>query len=391
MTDAVDTVATGVRRILDSGAKIMRRKKNRDSNATAQQDDASTTVQQDVTSMTVNTQSINTPERSESGVNTAQECGAMNPDASFLLELGSRTPQFGTNTANEFSPIGNQVASPTQGVDPSGINISAPPRPDSSGNDMPVTGMDLLDAQSATASNDSVVGTHVPAPSPRQSMQSPVTHQLQQTLCNSASEQVHMCDHSSPSHSQDNGDGASPFSAFDTNNNPTIVETVQEGNSVDGDGYPIGEGHVGNLSDDARVNLNPRQSGVFVDPRTVCDSGLRSLAIDTAENLVIDANDPGRADFVTSAGALGKASGAPLDGLQHVSFGEKATNRGNSVDGNNGDDGIAHSGSDSSRSCDTPSGFDPCDPDALADLLTAPPKPDARSPASTQFNEHPLV
>jgi len=84
MTGTVDAVATGVRRILDSSTKIMRRKKNRNSNATVQEDDASATVQQDMTSMTVNTPSINTPERSKSGVNTTQEHGV-----SFLSELGS--------------------------------------------------------------------------------------------------------------------------------------------------------------------------------------------------------------------------------------------------------------------------------------------------------------
>ena len=259
--------------------------------------------------------------------------------------------------------------------------------------------MDLLDTQSATASNDSVAGTHVPAPSPRRNTQSPVTHQLQQTLRNSASEQVRMYDYSSPSHSQDNqnnGDGASAFSAFGACNNPTIVETVQEGNSVDSDGYPIGEGHVENPSDDAQVNLKPRQSEVSVKPRTVCDSGLRSLAIDTAENLVIDTNNPGRADFVISVGALGNASGTPLDGSQHTSFGENDAEERRIVDSaaklaasrTKSSVGMkVYSGSESSTSYNTPPSFDPCDPEVLGTLLSAPPKPVARSPTSIQFNE----
>jgi len=108
-----NTVSTGVRRILDSGLKVMRRSKNRDSNATVQQGDASAMTQQDVTSMTVNTPSVSTPDGGISGTNATQECGAMDPDALFLSELGSRAPQFGTNTANEFSPICNQDTSPT--------------------------------------------------------------------------------------------------------------------------------------------------------------------------------------------------------------------------------------------------------------------------------------
>jgi len=97
MADTVSTVSTGVRRIIDSGSKVIRRNKNRDSSATvqqdsiatAQQDDTSTMIQQDVTSMTVNTPSISTPDGGNSGNNTAQEYGVMDLDASFLSELGS--------------------------------------------------------------------------------------------------------------------------------------------------------------------------------------------------------------------------------------------------------------------------------------------------------------
>jgi len=147
VADTVSTMSTGVRRIFDSGSKVMRQNKNRDSNAMGQQDNASTVIQQDVTSMTVNTPSISTPDGSNSGNNTTQECGAMDPDASFLLELGAQTPQFGTNTTNEFSPVRSQDLSPTQSIDPSEINLGSPPRLNSSGNNnVTVTGMDLLDS-----------------------------------------------------------------------------------------------------------------------------------------------------------------------------------------------------------------------------------------------------
>jgi len=113
MADTVSTVSTGVRRIIDSGSKVMRRNKNResidtvqqDSMATVQQDDTSTMIQQDVTSMTVNTPSISTPDGGNLGNNTVREYGVTDMDASFLSELGSRTPQFETNSTNEFSPV----------------------------------------------------------------------------------------------------------------------------------------------------------------------------------------------------------------------------------------------------------------------------------------------
>jgi len=163
-----NAVSTGAQRTLDSGSKVMRRSKNRDSDATVQQGDASAMIQQDITSMTVNTPSSSTPDGGNSGTNAAQEHSVMDPEASFQSELGSRAPQFGTSTTNEFSPIRNQVTSPTRSVDPSKINLGTPPRLDPSGNNsVTVTGMDLLDVQGATASSNSVVGTHIPAPSPR--------------------------------------------------------------------------------------------------------------------------------------------------------------------------------------------------------------------------------
>jgi len=118
----------------------------------------------------------------------------------------------------------------------------------------------------------------------------------------------------------------------------------------------------------------------------VYDSGL--------QDLVINANDPGRADFVISVGALGNASGTPLDGSQNMSFGESTVNERRTIDGNNDNEGmIGYSGGESSMSYNTPSGFDPSDPEVIADLLTRPPVVDPRSPtASTiRFNEQVMV
>jgi len=187
MADTVSTVSTGVRWMFDSGSKAIRRNKNRDSLDTVQQDsiataqqddtstmiqqdDTSTTIQQDVTSMTVNTPSISTPDGSNSGNNAGQEYDVMDVlrDASFLSELGSRTSQVGMNSMNGFSHVQGQNLSPSQSANPSEVNLSSPPRLSPSGNDsVTVTGMDLLDTQDASANNDSVVGTHIPAPSPR--------------------------------------------------------------------------------------------------------------------------------------------------------------------------------------------------------------------------------
>jgi len=76
-----------------------------------------------------------------------------------------------------------------------------------------------------------------------------------------------------------------------------------------------------------------------------------------------------------------------------MSFEENAIDGRQAADENNGDDGRAvYSGSESSSSYATPSGYDPRDPEVLASLLTRPPKPSARSPTSTtQFNEQVVV
>ena len=50
------------------------------------------------------------------------------------------------------------------------------------------------------------------------------------------------------------------------------------------------------------------------DVDSVYESGLQGLVIDT--------NDPGQENFAMRVGALGNASGTPLDGSQDMSFGE---------------------------------------------------------------------
>jgi len=264
----------------------MRRGKNQDSDATVQQGDESTMVQQDDASTTVNAQSTSVPDGGNSGNNTTQEHGVMDPNALMLSELGSRTPRFGSCTANEFSPIHNQVASPTQSIVPSEASPSSSPRLNTSGNnEVMVTGMNQLDAQGAMDSGASVLGTHVPAPSPRRSTQSPVTHQLQQTLRNSASEQVRKY-----SPSSDNGNGASAFANWEANNSPTIMETVPEGDSDNDDQWPEGQwpegdGLAEDLADNAQVDLSTRQLSAPTEAGEKYDSGLQEL--------VIDANNPG--------------------------------------------------------------------------------------------------
>ena len=391
LTDTALTISTGVRRVLDSGAKIMRRNKNQATSATVQQDDGFAAMQQDTTSMTVNAPSINTPDGSNSGNNAGQEYGAIDVlrDASFLSDFGalasqasqvsqtSQNSRNGTNAELEFSPIGNQVASPVGSDVTSGINLNTPPRQNSPRDNVAVTGMDLLDTPNTTASNDDVVGTLIPAPSPRRSTQSPATHQLQQTLRNNANEQVLRYDSASPTNSNNSGNATSAFSAFGANNHPTIVETVQE-NLDDGDGWPEGDGLAGNTTDDnVQVNSAPSASkaddeaGIAYDSTTA--NGVDSASSHAVRNLVINTSDPGRGDFVISAGALGNASGAPLDGSHNFSFGERTVDKQDTVDGDKQpkehEGMLVCSGSESSTSCNAPMGFDPSDPEVIGDLL----------------------
>jgi len=76
-----------------------------------------------------------------------------------------------------------------------------------------------------------------------------------------------------------------------------------------------------------------------------------------------------------------------------MSFGENAIDGRRATDENNSDDGMAvHSGSESSTSYATPSGYDPRNPEVLVTLLTQPPMPSTRSPTSRiQFNVQVVV
>jgi len=126
--------------------------------------------------------------------------------------------------------------------------------------------VDLLDDQGTSMS---VAGTFVPSPSPRRNTQSPETHQLQQTLRNSASELVRTY-----SSSSDSGDGASTFASLQASNTSAIVETVQEGRSDDDEEWP-------------EVNLGPRLSDAHNDASSMYDSGLQELIIDTEDPVEI--------------------------------------------------------------------------------------------------------
>jgi len=206
----------------------------------------------------------------------------------------------------------------------------------------------------------------------------------------------------------DSGNGASAFSNWDANNGLTIVETVPEGDLDNDDQWPEGQwpegdGLAEDLADDVQVDLSTRQSSAPTDTGEKYDSGLQELVIDTnnpGQELEIDTNDPGRADFVISVGALGNASGTPLDGSQNMSFGERTVNEKRAIDGNNNNKGgreyegmLVCSGSESSTSYATPSGFDPSDPDVIADLMPRPPAADPRSPITSMigFNEQVAV
>jgi len=80
----------------------------------------------------------------------------------------------------------------SQGETPSGVSETTD------------AGVDLLDNQHSTTNDANLLGHLIPMPSPRQTTQSPETHQLQQTLRSHASDQV--CSYNSPSTS-DNGTG----------------------------------------------------------------------------------------------------------------------------------------------------------------------------------------
>jgi len=376
---------TAARQLMSSGLKAMRRNKNQGSDATVQQGDASTTA---------NAQGANASNNSNSGVNTMQEYGAMDPNASLLSDLESRAPRFVTNTTSRSSPSNSsQTMTPTSGATmtptfgatpptsqapaptpsaippssqtmtlasntvPSGINPSTPPRLNASGiSRVTDVGTDLLNDQGTSTS---VGGSYIPTPSPRQNTQSPETHQLQQTLRNSAMATVAHSDSSS-----DSGN-CGPFASLLENDTSAFVETVQEGGSDDDGEWPEGE-----WPDD---NLDPRLSNAYdpnvYDPSSTYDSGLQELLIHT--------EDPGIANFAMNVRVLGNASGTPMDGAQNMSFGESTVDRGNTNEGN---EGVASSNN-----------LDPCDPSVMAATLTQPPVANPHLPTAIPFDEQVMV
>jgi len=157
VTDAI----AGVQRVMSSGTKAMRRGKNQDAGAPVQQGDASTIA---------NVPSTGAPGNSNSAANTTQEHGVVDPDASLLSDLGWQAPCFGTDTSNQFAPVPSPGAASTQNTTPPGLSPSTLPRLNTPGvSGVTEVGTDLLDDQCVmtTASGASVVGTHIPAPSPR--------------------------------------------------------------------------------------------------------------------------------------------------------------------------------------------------------------------------------
>ena len=147
------------------------------------------------------------------------------------------------------------------------------------------------------------------------------------------------------SSSNNSGDGASAFSTVNANNVSTInpiVETVQEtGLNDDPDAVDLGN--------NVRVDLSTRLSNVSNDADSTYESGLQGLVIDT--------NNQGQADLAMTVGALGNASGTPLDGTQGMSFAESTV--GEFTFDRDEDDGVPHT-----------SGDDPNDPDMIMMLAT---------------------
>jgi len=367
-------------------------------------------------------------------------------EASFLSEFGglasqasqaSQVPQNyddGTNAGFEFSPIGNQVASPSGSDVASGIDLNTPPRQNSPRDSVAVTGMDLLDTPNTTANN--VAGTLIPAPSPRRSTQSPETHRLQQALRNNATEQVLGYDYAGSTSSNEGGNTPSAFSAFGANNRSIAVETVNE-NSDGGDEW-LEEGELaGNTAGDnvkvdsvptaskaddstdkVQVDLIqtgsgwfPRISGTSDEAGMAYDSsmamGVASTSPHAGKNLVISTVDPGQADFAITVGNLGNASGTPLDGSHNNSFGEDVAGDGRIVDSaaksaasrthwsnrlGNRSSVKADDETESNASIRTPPNYDQSNPEVIGDLLSRPPKPLNHSPISSiKFNEQTVV
>jgi len=158
------------------------------------------------------------------------------------------------------------------------------------------------------------------------------------------------------------------------------METVQEGGSDNNLEEHQDSMEVVNPGDKVRVDLhNDANSGY--------DSGLRELVVTT--------NDPGQADFVLSVGALGNASGTPLDGSHDMLFGESTVNEEYTIDGEEDTVSIL-------AAYDIPSTCNPndknvddsaiVDPEMIGNLLSRRSVMDPRPPTLTvQFNEQVVV
>jgi len=273
----------------------------------------------------------------------------MTPISGVTPSTRSRAPAP-TSSATPPSSQNMTLASNTL---PYGINPSTPPRLNASGiSGVTDVGEYLLSDQGMSMG---IGESYIPAPSPRRNTQSPETHQMQQTLRNSAMATVTRSDSSS-----DSGN-CGPFNSLLENDTSVLVETVQEGGSDDDGGWLEGA-----WPDD---DMDPRLSNEY-DPSSTYDSGLQELHIDT--------EDPGIADFALNVGALENASGTPMDGAQNMSFGGKSTVDGGNSDG--GNQGVASN-----------INLDPCDPSVIATMLTRPPGVNSSSPTAIHFDEQVLV
>jgi len=136
-----------------------------------------------------------------------------------------------------------------------------------------------------------------------------------------------------------------------------------------------------NLGDEVRVDLHN-------DVDLGYDSRLRDL--------VVNADDPGQANFVMSVGALGNASSTPLDGSHDMSFGESAVDEESTIDGEDADTAsiMAAYNVPSTYNQNNPNVDDSAivDPEVIGDLLSRRSVVDPRSPTLTvQFNEQVAV
>jgi len=181
------------------------------------------------------------------------------------------------------------------------------------------------------------------------------------------------------SSTQDGGDSASVHSAQGANNTPTIVETVQEGGSEDSLEEHQDSQEVVNLGDAVRVDLhNDADSGY--------DSGL--------QDLVVNADDPGQANFVMSVGALGNAGGTPLDGSHDMSFGESTVDEEFTIDGEDSASIMAAYSIPLTYNQNDLNVDDSTivDPEVIGELMSWRSVVDPQSPTSTvQFNEQVAV